>query len=490
MGCESRPCYSFLVPSTATSRSVLRSLGRRSPSIFRASRSPHHAASVDAEPQRRLAYYASQLPGKDTWFQTIEGYRIYKNVPISRTGSQQYIGREIKKNPGYKPEWGIGDDEMVTVYRPLEEVSSPEAVASFEGKSVLDEHPPDPQVLIDALDEYESISKGHAQNIRVGDTLDDGETSIIADLHVKHPDLNVRVDGGVRDVSCGYTFLLDKDADGRYVQTNIRGNHVAIVPKGRAGPEVGIKDSALKLEIRRTSMSIRNNVLRQFQALGFQSWAKDAKPEEVADAMEDMKDAAKDEDESETEAKREKEKKEAKDKSAKDASRKAARDAGDHPKGCMCDDCMDKRSGKDAKDEDDEVKDADEEEKEKKDKEAKDALDADALILPDDEHAKSEFSVGDAAKLLIALKPAVARSKDKAVKDAYDALAKNVKAVQTGVKDGAPDPFAGIVQNLNSGVNDSDDEVPMFTFFNGKSHADGLKAWNEYQNARQARSIR
>ena len=130
MGCESRPCYSFLVPSTATSRSVLRSLGRRSPSIFRASRSPHHAASVDAEPQRRLAYYASQLPGKDTWFQTIEGYRIYKNVPISRTGSQQYIGREIKKNPGYKPEWGIGDDEMVTVYRPLEEVSSPEAVAS------------------------------------------------------------------------------------------------------------------------------------------------------------------------------------------------------------------------------------------------------------------------------------------------------------------------------------------------------------------------
>ena len=134
--------------------------------------------------------------------------------------------------------------------------------------------------------------------------------------------------------------------------------------------------------------------------------------------------------------------------------------------------------------------DADEEEKEKKDKEAKDALDADALILPDDEHAKSEFSVGDAAKLLIALKPAVARSKDKAVKDAYDALAKNVKAVQTGVKDGAPDPFAGIVQNLNSGVNDSDDEVPMFTFFNGKSHADGLKAWNEYQNARQARSIR
>ena len=99
---------------------------------------------LTANPQR-LSYYASLVTGKVSQFETPgEGYRIYKDVPIARTGSQQYLGREIKKNPGYKPEWGIADDEIVTVYRPIEEVTAPETLASFEGKSVLDEHPPDP----------------------------------------------------------------------------------------------------------------------------------------------------------------------------------------------------------------------------------------------------------------------------------------------------------------------------------------------------------
>ena len=45
-------------------------------------------AVKDQQPSPRLAYYAAQLPDKETWFQTDEGYRIYKNVPIARTGSQ------------------------------------------------------------------------------------------------------------------------------------------------------------------------------------------------------------------------------------------------------------------------------------------------------------------------------------------------------------------------------------------------------------------
>src|ERR1035437_5439097 len=129
----------------------------------------------------RLTYYATKLPDKETWFQTPEGYRIYRNVPIARTGSQNYLGREIKKNPGYREEWNVGDDEVVTVYRPESEVLSPEALASFEGKSVLDEHPPDPQVLIDAVDEYDGISRGHVMNVRAGERMADGEIGPIAD---------------------------------------------------------------------------------------------------------------------------------------------------------------------------------------------------------------------------------------------------------------------------------------------------------------------
>ena len=179
--------YYFLVAASATVR-------RFDVASYFPIPSAEDMAAKDAVP--RITYYASKLPDKDTWFQTDEGYRIYKNVPIARTGSQEYLGREIKKNPGYDSMWDIKDDEIVTVWRPLEEVTAAETLASFEGKSTLDEHPPDPQVLIDALDEYDSVSMGHVTNVRVGETLEDGDTSIVADLWVKHPDLIVRLTAG------------------------------------------------------------------------------------------------------------------------------------------------------------------------------------------------------------------------------------------------------------------------------------------------------
>lgn len=476
---------------------------KRGKSIFYASRNAHKISGVDPEsskdstPPQRLSYYASLLPGKENQFETPgEGYRIYKNVPIARTGSQQYLGREIKKNPGYKPEWGITDDEMVTVYRPIEEVTAPETLASFEGKSVLDEHPADPQILVDALDEYEGVSKGHGQNVRIGEKITEGEfageTPLLADLHVKHPDLNVKVDSGVRDVSCGYTFRLGKDEAGRYIMTQIRGNHIAIVPKGRAGSDVGIKDAKPEsdtiLVTRRTTMSNRLLV-----ALGLQAAIKDASPKEAAE----MIDALKDEDEEEK-----KEEREAKDKAAKD--RKAARDAEDEDDEETAEEkkerlekrkaAKDKAAKDKAKDEfgDDEMTDAEkEEEEEREKKEAKDkaARDAEgAIVLPPDEHAKSDFSTGDALNHMKAMKPVIARSKDKGAKDAYVALAKSFKQIETGVKDGAVDPFIALTRiSPEGGIGDSEPEPAMFTFFNGKSYADGLKAYNDYQVARAAR---
>ena len=481
--------------------------------MLRKAHRPAPAASHDSAPASRLSYYASLLPGKESQFQTPEGYRIYKDVPICRTGSQQYLGREIKNNPGYKAEWGIGDDELVTVYRPIEEVTAPETIASFEGKSVLDEHPADPKILVDALDEYESTSKGHAQNVRVGKNLADGEfageTPLLADLHVKHPDLNVKVDDGVRDVSCGYTFRLDKDSSGRYIQRQIRGNHVAIVPKGRAGADVGIKDAAPKLKIGRITMSIRS-----LFALGLQAALKDAKPDEVAGIV----DAALEE----------------------EKGKKGATDAEAHIKGCKCDDCaggndrgkkaakdadfgqlrrivdewleeegkepdhkgvadrfrgfINKKGGKDAAEYgEDEITDADkleeEEKKDKKEEKKEAAEDADALILPADEHSRSEFSTGDAIKHVLALKPVIAACKDKGAKDSYAALCKGLRQVKTGVKDSATDPFALLTRITSAdGAADQEPEIPMFQFFNGKSHADGLKAYNEYLDRRAARA--
>jgi hypothetical protein len=436
-------------------------------------------AVKDAAP-RRLAYYASQLPNKETWFQTDEGYRVYKNVPICRTGTQQYVGREIKNNPGYRDEWNIGDDDLVTVYRTIEEVTAPAAIASFEAKSVLDEHPPDPQILVDAIDEYDGVSMGHGQNVREGGRLADGETCVVADLWVKHPELNIKIDGGVRDVSCGYTFRLDKDEDGRYIQREIRGNHIAIVPKGRAGTLVGIKDSQPESE----SKGILT--MADLISLGLHTLAKTATVDEFSAAVQPLiktqgvKDSAvKDADEDE-EKQRMKEKEDAdkasKDKAAKD---KAAKDAEHDPKTCDVEDCAKCKAAADEEFGADEMT----------DKGAKDD-DGNAAILPADELSRTTFAVGDAAKLLDVLKPAIAKSKSAAVKDAYTKLRTGIRSVRLGVKDGAPDPFLALTRiNASGGINDADDEeLPATAFFNGKSYTEGLKSYNEYLTARQSRT--
>jgi hypothetical protein len=437
----------------------------------------------------RLTYYATKLPDKETWFQTPEGYRIYRNVPIARTGSQNYLGREIKKNPGYKPEWNVGDDDIVTVYRPLEEVTHPAAIASFEIKSVLDEHPPEPQVLIDAVDEYDGISKGSVCNVRVGDVMPDGETPLIADLWVKHPDLNLIIENGRRDVSCGYTFMLAKDEHDKFIMTEIRGNHVAVVPTGRAGRLYGIGDSALESRNRRTIMPNRLLI-----ALGLQAALKDAKPDEasaIVDAAFKEAKGGKDEVESKAEAEREEKERKAKDCAANDDEAETEEEKKERL--AKRKEAKDKKAKDAAEYGEDEMTDADKlEEDEKKDKkeEKKEAAeDADALILPADEHSKSEFSTGDAAKHLLTLKPVIAACKSKGVKDAYNALCKGVRQVKSGIKDGATDPFALLTRISSAdGAADNEAEIPMFQFFNGKSHADGLKAYNEYMDRRAARA--
>lgn len=434
----------------------------------------------------KIAYYASRIPGKETWVQSDEGYRTYLNVPICRTGSQEYFGRELKKNKGYDSTWGLEDDQKYEVFRPLEEVTHPETIASFETKSVLDEHPSD-KIIIDAIDEYDGISKGHAQHVRIGDLLPDGETPLLADLVVKHPDLNLKIENGIRQVSCGYVFILAKDAVGRLIMTKIRGNHIAVVPRGRAGPEVAIGDALPNFtEKRKAPMSFSSRLMR---AVGFQNWAKDAKPEEVADALEQLE-------------------------------AEGGADADEHPKGCRCEDCKpaakdkgakDRKAAKDAEEKEKEEKAAkDAEAKEAEDKAAKDAAEAEekaakdaaekeeadkaakdaAEILAPEERSKSEFSVGDALVELEVLRTTVAKSKNPTAIKSYNALTEKMRKVRDGVKDGAlEDPFISLV-SIGNGAADAgagDPEPKMLDFFNGVPYAEGVKAYNDYLASKGAK---
>lgn len=162
--------------------------------------------------------------------ETGEGFLICRNVPIARTGEQEYLGREIGLS-------GEDSDRLITVRRPPEEVFSNAAMASFEGKPATNDHPPD---LI-GPDDVAVYEKGHAQNVRKGS----GEWAeyILADLHIHDRELIDAIQRGKREISCGYECEYVPNEDGTYTQKNIRGNHVAVVERGRAGKRAAILDS-------------------------------------------------------------------------------------------------------------------------------------------------------------------------------------------------------------------------------------------------------
>ena len=205
-----------------------------------------------------IAYYGSTIsPHID---RTPEGYLICRDVPINRTGTQTYLAHELGLD---------GDpDRPVTVYRLEEDVFAPAAMASFEGKDITRGHPPE---MLTAVNQS-GYSRGHLEHVRrLGENT-------VADLIVKDASLVSEVESGLlREVSCGYNCNFEPYMDG-YKQTHIIGNHLAIVPRGRAGRDVAIHDTAPEAE------KGRNKPMSEFWKsvlTAFGMAAKDASPEEL-----------------------------------------------------------------------------------------------------------------------------------------------------------------------------------------------------------------
>ena len=210
-----------------------------------------------------IAYYGSTIsPHID---RTPEGYLICRDVPINRTGTQTYLAHELGLD---------GDpDREVTVYRLEEDVFAPAALASFEGKDITRGHPPE---MLTA-ENQSGYSRGHLEHVRrLGENT-------VADLIVKDASLVSEVESGLlREVSCGYNCNFEPYMDG-YKQTHIIGNHLAIVPRGRAGRDVAIHDATPEVE------KGRNKPMSEFWKsvlTAFGMAARDASPEELGTMVE------------------------------------------------------------------------------------------------------------------------------------------------------------------------------------------------------------
>ncbi len=159
---------------------------------------------------------------------TEEGYLACKDVSIGRVGEMTYGVGETPIPPG--------PDGKVIVTRSAEELFRPETIASFEGKSVTILHPQD---FVDPSN-WSQLSNGLVHNVRRG--IGAQENDLVADLLITVRRAIELVKNGLREVSCGYEAEYTETGVGRGVQTNILGNHLALVEEGRAGSSYAIND--------------------------------------------------------------------------------------------------------------------------------------------------------------------------------------------------------------------------------------------------------
>lgn len=163
---------------------------------------------------------------------TKDGYLV-GDVKCAKTGVQQYLAAEL----------GVDGGGVINVYRPPEEVFSTDSLATYVGKPVTDDHPP------------EEVTSANWKVYAAGDigegVLRDGEW---VKVPVKLMDAQTvsKVESGKSEVSMGYTAEIDF-VDGitpegvayQAVQRGIRINHLAIVDRGRAGIGNGFSDKAI-----------------------------------------------------------------------------------------------------------------------------------------------------------------------------------------------------------------------------------------------------
>ena len=149
---------------------------------------------------------------------TLPGGRLVVDAHLTRSGVFTY------RNP---------DGSQRLEYRPPAEVFKADSLDSFAFAPVTNDHPPE---MVDAKNAAK-FSVGS-----VGETIRQDGDHVAAKLVINDATMIAAMRAGKRDVSCGYECDLVETPgvtpDGiRYdaIQTNIIGNHLAIVASGRAG---------------------------------------------------------------------------------------------------------------------------------------------------------------------------------------------------------------------------------------------------------------
>ena len=165
--------------------------------------------------------------------QTGEGYLV-ATAKVARTGMQKYYAAElgdVAAQAGFKP------NDIVRVYRHPDQVFAQDTLNSITRVPVTIDHP------------QENVNADNWAQYAVGEVGDafakDGEWIVVNPM-IKDAKGIEAAKTTHKEISMGYNANIVKARDGidaDFEMTDIRMNHLALVPRGRAGSQARIGDS-------------------------------------------------------------------------------------------------------------------------------------------------------------------------------------------------------------------------------------------------------
>lgn len=167
----------------------------------------------------------------------LNGFVTIKGNPISKVGIFEYSGSQLGLE---------GDDasRVFNVYRPAEELSDPECLASFQLLPFINDH-----VMLGSEDDGMTPPERKGVEGYIGEEVYFDPPYLRGTLRIVSESLKSAIGSGKVELSPGYRCVYEM-TPGVYngkqydaVQRKIRGNHLALVDEGRTGPDVAVLDT-------------------------------------------------------------------------------------------------------------------------------------------------------------------------------------------------------------------------------------------------------
>lgn len=181
-----------------------------------------------------IAYKEAQDESGSARVVDTNGWYEVKDNPLSLVGVFPYLGRSI----------GAPDpDKVYMVLRPEEELADQECIDSFKLLPWIDEH-----VMLGG--EFTPAEEKGVDGV-IGENVYYKNGKLYGNIKVFSDKMAALIEADKKELSCGYRCEWDFTPGiwngQRYdaIQRKIRGNHLALVEKGRMGKEVAVLDHRL-----------------------------------------------------------------------------------------------------------------------------------------------------------------------------------------------------------------------------------------------------